>query len=141
MSKFVAGPTVATKPNWSAAVSAAVGAAVSTLLYFWAKVDVGWVVAFTVPISYAYHWLINEGEKKFPWLSVFFLALPSNLPTPVAPPVTPPATSTFVETPNGVWAADVNALDKAEEVSKAPLPPVTSSKPAAKPKATPKSKR
>jgi hypothetical protein len=125
--------TVATKPNWAAAVSAVVGVAVSTLLYFWTKVDVGWVVAFTLPISYAYHWLIAEGEKKFPWLSVFFLALPTNLPTPVTP--TP---STFVETDKGVWAADVNAMAKADEVAKKAVP-ATKSTTVSKPK--PKTKR
>jgi hypothetical protein len=138
--------TVTTKPNWAAAVSAVVGVAVSTLLYFWTKVDVGWVMAFTLPISYAYHWLISEGEKKFPWLSVFFLALPANLPTPVTPTPTPtPTPSTYVETDKGVWAADVNAIEKANEVAKKPMSnsgnsavsPTT--KP--KPKQPPKTKR
>src|SRR5271167_4192111 len=104
--------TATTKPNWSAAVSAFVAAAVSLGLTYWTKIDHGFVLLFTAPLGYAYHWLIAEGEKKFPWLSVFFLALPSNLPTP---PVTPPTPSTFVETTNGTWAADVNALEKAKE--------------------------
>jgi len=133
--------TVATKPNWSTAVSAVVGAVVAYLIKIWTKVDVGWVAAFTLPLSYAYHWLIMEGEKRFPWLSVFFLALPGNLPTPVTPPT--PTPSTFAETPNGVWAADVNAMEKAKEVAKTPVPPVSTSKPkpVAKPKSTPKTKR
>jgi len=122
--------TVATKPNWSAAVSAVVGTVVSWLVTKWVSVDVGWVAAFTLPLSYAYHWLINEGEKRFPWLSVFFLALPKNLPTPVTPTPTP---STFVETPNGIYAADVNAMQKAAEVAKKPVKPTQ--------KSTPKTKR
>jgi hypothetical protein len=121
--------TVATKPNWAAGVSAVVGAVVSWLVTKWTSLDVGFVALFTLPLSYAYHWLINEGEKKFPWLSVFFLALPKNLPTPVTP--TP---STFVETSNGVWAADVNAMEKAKEVAKT-TPTVTQKK------STPKTKR
>ena len=124
--------TVATKPNWSAAVSAVVGAVVAWLVTKWLSVDVGWVAAFTLPLSYAYHWLINEGEKKFPWLSVFFLALPANLPTPVAPTPNPVQQAPFVETNKGVYAADVNAMQKAAEVTKKPVTP-------AKPK--PKSKR
>lgn len=117
--------TATTKPNWSAAVSAVVGAVVAWLLTRWATIDVGWVALFTVPLTYAYHWLISEGEKKFPWLSVLFLALPSNLPTPVAPPTpTPtPTPATFAETDKGVWAADVNAMEKAAEVSKTPSTP------------------
>jgi len=125
--------TVQTKPNWSAAVSAVVGAVVSWLVTKWVSIDVGWVAAFTLPLSYAYHWLINEGEKRFPWLSVFFLALPSNLPTPVTP-----AASTFVETDKGVWAADVNAMEKANEVAKTPVVPAKTT-PKSKPK--PKTKR
>jgi hypothetical protein len=135
--------SVATKPNWTSAISGLVAAAISLGITYWTKIDHGYVLLFTAPLGYAYHWLIQEGEKKFPWLSVFFLALPSNLPTPpVTPPVTPPA-STFVETDKGVWAADVNAIAKANEVSKAPVPPVTSSrpKPVTKPKSTPKTKR
>jgi hypothetical protein len=129
--------TVATKPNWATAVSAFVAAAVSLGLTYWTKIDHGFVLLFTAPIGYAYHWLISEGEKKFPWLSVFFLALPANLPTP---PVTPPVSSTFAETPNGVWAADVNALEKAQEVTKTSLP-AAKPKSVAKPKSTPKTKR
>lgn len=125
--------TATTKPNWSAAVSAVVGAVVSWLLTKWTSIDVGWVALFTLPISYGYHWLISFGEKHFPWLSVFFLALPQNLPTP---PVTPPTASTFVETDNGVWAADVNAMEKAKEVAKTPP---AANKP--KPRSTTKTKR
>ncbi len=110
------------KPNWAAAVSAVVAAAISTGIHFWTKVDVGWVAAFALPIGYAYHWLISEGEKKFPWLSVFFLALPPKLPTPTPAPTPTPSsamTMTYVETPNGNrWAADVNTMEKAEEVTK-----------------------
>jgi len=120
--------TVVTKPNWAAAVSALVGTVVSWLVTKWTSIDVGWVALFTVPLSYGYHWLIQEGEMRFPWLSIFFLALPQNLPTP---PVKSEETSTFVETDKGVWAADVNAMEKADEVAKTP--------PAAKPK--PKTKR
>ena len=120
--------TVATKPNWAAGVSAVVGAVVSWLVTRWVSIDVGWVAAFTLPLSYAYHWLVNEGEKRFPWLSVFFLALPKNLPTPT------PVASTFVATDKGVWAADVNAMQKADEVRKT-TPTDTQKKP------TPKTKR
>jgi len=124
--------TVATKPNWSAAVSAVVGTVVSTLIYLWTKIDVGWVVAFTLPLSYAYHWLINEGEKRFPWLSVFFLALPKNLPTPVTPTPNPVQQTPFVETNNGVYAADVNALQKAKDLAKKPVKPTQKSNPKTK---------
>jgi hypothetical protein len=129
--------TVAVKPNWAAGVSAFVAAAISLGLTYWTKIDHGYVLLFTAPIGYAYHWLIAAGEKKFPWLSVFFLALPGNLPTPVTPPVT----STFVETSNGVWAADVNAIAKADEVTKTPLTPAPVTKPKPKPKSAPKTKR
>ena len=131
--------TVQAKSNWTASISGLVAAAISLGLTYWTKIDHGWVLLFTAPIGYAYHWLIQTGEKKFPWLSVFFLALPSNLPTPVTPPVTPPASSMFVETDKGLWAADVNAMEKAAEVSKTPLPTAkTASNP--KPKPTPKPK-
>ena len=82
--------TTTTKASWQAAVSAVVGATVSWLITEWAKIDVGFVAAFTVPLSYAYHWLIVTGEKKFPWLSFLLLSLPQNLPKPVTPPA--PAT-------------------------------------------------
>ena len=127
--------TVTTKPNWSAAVSGVVGVAVSILLHFWTKVDVGWVVLFTLPLSYAYHWLIATGEKRFPWLSVFFLALPQNLPTPVTPiptptpPVTPPAPAPAAST----FVFNVAGTEKGAEDTK--TPPT-----AAKPK-SPKTKR
>ena len=127
--------TVATKPNWAASVSGLVAAAISLGITYWAKIDHGWVLLFTAPLGYAYHWLVNEGEKKFPWLSVFFLALPQNLPTPVTPTPTP---STFVETPKGVWAADVNAMEKAKEVAKTPVKPIANTKSKSKPTTKPK---
>lgn len=91
--------TATTKPNWSAGVSAVVGAVVSWLVTRWVSIDVGWVALFTLPLSYAYHWLVSMGEKKVPWLSVFFLALPQNLPTPAPAVPTPTPTPTPAPTP------------------------------------------
>jgi hypothetical protein len=85
--------TVAAKPNWASAISGLVAAAISLGVTYWAKIDHGYVLLFTAPLGYAYHWLVQEGEKKLAWLSIFFLALPANLPTPVvpSPPVVVPA--------------------------------------------------
>ena len=77
-------PVSLTVPNWKAAISGVVGAVISWLLTQWTKIDVGYVALFIVPISYAYHWLVITGEKKFPWLSWLLLSLPQTLPTKAA---------------------------------------------------------
>lgn len=99
-----------------------------------ASVDVTWL-KFAVPggLVAIYYVVIALLEKKFPWFAKLFGQVPTPAPAPT--PVTPPTPSTFVETDKGVWAADVNAMEKANEVTKTPPTPT------AKPKQTPKTKR
>ena len=117
--------TTVGKNSWRAVVSAAVAFGLAFLAahvgsFSWVHLSYIWGI-----VTPAYFGAVSWLEAKFPSFSWFFLLFPQ----PPAP-VTPPTPSTFVETDKGVWAADVNAMEKATEVAK--TLPAAKSKPKTK---------
>lgn len=115
--------------------AALIGSVTAWLVAKWGSFHSAWLVALTPGLSTVYYFIIGWLEKKFPKLLWFFGQLPkpvTPVPAPTPTPAPTPAASTFVKTDNGVWAADVNAMDKADKLTKTTPTPA---------KPTPKAKR
>ena len=126
------------------AIKTAVAAIVGAVVGYLVKLDSAlptWAVYYIIPVALsAYYTGVTALESRFPWMSWLLLVLPQppKSPTP-APTPTPAASSlTYVETPSGNrWAADVNTMQKADEVTKA----AAKTQPTVTPKSQPKTKR
>ncbi len=101
------------------AAASIVGAVVGYLAHLDSALP-SWAVYYIIPVALsAYYTGVTALEKRFPWMSWLLLVLPQP-PKGATPTPTPTPASTFVETPNGNrWAADLNTMQKAEDVTKA----------------------
>ena len=99
--------------------AALIGSVTAWLVAKWGSFHSAWLVALTPGLSTVYYFIIGWLEKKFPKLLWFFGQLPKPVtPVPAPTPTPTPAALTYVETPSGNrWAADVNTMAKADEVT------------------------
>lgn len=128
--------TTAVRASIQGVFSAVIGSVTAWLVAKWGTIHSAWLVAMAPGFSAVYYLILGWLKKKFPSLGWLFGQLPQPpvSPTPAPTPTPTPASSTFVETDKGVWAADVNAMEKANEVAKTPPTPPKTSRPSPKTK-------
>ena len=110
--------TTAVRASIQGVFSAVIGSVTAWLVAKWGTIHSAWLVAMAPGFSAVYYLILGWLKKKFPSLGWLFGQLPQPPVSPTPTPTPTPASSTFVETDKGVWAADVNAMEKANEVAK-----------------------